>query len=180
MIFVPIAHRIIRYRLFALRDQLRTAHYAHDSEVCPETFGLLQTGLNNLINFVPHISLYSMIRIGNFLYKNPTIANKRAEKLRILDNCSNAEVSCIREKTQELFNATIAVNNGMLLLYLFPFVLIAVFAKFLIMKFMNILQEILYIPEKELSGIMTNITPSSLESVPNARRNIGRYATSAR
>ena len=160
-IIVPSARLALRFKLFALRDQLRNLKIVHGDRLDGEVFEYLQGSINNTIRILHRIDIATILRLDRTLNKNTGLrrqVEKRTEVLHTqLENCPIEEARKIHKKNVSIFLQALLINNGGLFLYILPFVLVVVISV-LVSSHANrqieSFERIVHIPENQMDRLM--------------------------
>jgi hypothetical protein len=126
-IIAPSIREVLRYKLFALRDDLRQLKHDEPNACSDEVFVILQESLNNSINLTKIVTWRLINQIKHLIANNPIVRAEVERRRRILASCPSQLVRQIREKQLDLLIWATAVNNGGALFYvwlLLPFFVI--------------------------------------------------------
>src|SRR5262245_37669523 len=118
MIVAPSLRMAARYRLFALRDELRTLKASGALE--EQHFRYLQDSLNALIRALDAFNLSLLIRWEHLLRRDTAFRARVEERLKVLDECSNTAALRIRAESVRIALEGFVINCGGGLLYLAP------------------------------------------------------------
>jgi hypothetical protein len=111
-IIAPSLRLSLRYKLFALRDEVRELKMVYGSSLADRHFHYVQDSLNALLSVLYRFDLAALMALEHEL-KHNTELRKRVEVRAVgLDDCAIAEVKLIREKTFRIAVQALIVNNG--------------------------------------------------------------------
>jgi len=113
------------YRLFGLRDELRSAKL--DTAITDEgAYRVLQESLNNGINsvFVADYLLVSEVR--HAIRTNRHLAKQTEKRVQTLDASNDPLIQDIRRKSRKIFSYALLAGMGTWFLYLVPIAIVVV------------------------------------------------------
>src|SRR5437016_3219603 len=90
-IILPSIRQRLRYRLFELRDRLRTLNIRHKNDLQQEVFDYLQRSINNTIKYLHRIDL-ELIVTSRAIVKDKDVDEFIKKHNAMLDNCDIDEV----------------------------------------------------------------------------------------
>lgn len=134
-IILPSIRLKIRYKLFALRDKLRTLKVEReDFEDLP--FKYAQESMNMALAYLRHFDIASFIEAERFFKQHPAIYKKATKRCEVLDSCKIEEFQVIRHQyIGTLVLASAANSFGLLVLFLITIVpVIIIFKWFKVIK----------------------------------------------
>jgi len=118
-ILAPSLRLRIRYRLFAVRDNLR-ALQGQESQVSAEVFHVLHENINTAIELVPALSV-SLISTAERVFRDdPDLREWVEARVRIVDSCSIEEVQDVRTRMIALVRDALIVNTAGWLIWVIP------------------------------------------------------------
>lgn len=120
-ILAPSWRLSIRYKLFALRDELRMLKIEHGELLDDKHFHYLQDSINATIFVLPKIEVVTVAHIKEEIEKDAHLKQRLANRQKILDDCAIKEVIEIRKKTVHLAIESLAANCGGWMIYIIPF-----------------------------------------------------------
>jgi hypothetical protein len=124
-IIAPSARLKLRFKLLALRDQLRSLKIASAHEFEDRHFSHLQDSFNRLIALLSRFDLATVHRVESEIERNPELKARAASRAAILDDCKVAEAQQIRVASLEIATQALAINSGGgWLVYGVPFLLL--------------------------------------------------------
>lgn len=126
-IIAPSLRLNLRYRLFEIRDKIRLLKIDNQEKFDTKLFNLIDDSINSKINFLSGYNISLLIKVVKKLNDNPEIQEEIKKIQASIDSCPVKEVKLIHEKTSEIIILAIAINMGMWIFYLLPFLLIAYF-----------------------------------------------------
>jgi len=122
MIVAPSLRLAGRYRLFALRDELRTLKAAGVLE--EQHFRHLEDSLNALVRSFDAVNLTLLLRWRHVLRHDAAFRERVERRLRTLDECENPAARRIRAQSVRVAVDALAINCGGGFLYLMPVLLL--------------------------------------------------------
>lgn len=138
MFFLALAHFIyesilapswrlnLRFRLFALRDEVRALKADCQVLLDDEHYAYLQDSINTMIAMLHRYDV-AAVAAAEVRYRRDPLFRKRLDlRAAVLDDCDIPQVESIRLRSVELMTRAIAVNSGMLCAPLYPFVLMGI------------------------------------------------------
>lgn len=138
MFFLALAHFIyesvlapswrlsLRYRLFALRDEVRALKADCGDLLDDERFAYLQDSINTMIAMLHRCGVAAIIAAELRYRRDPEFKRRVDARAAILDDCNIPQAQNIRRRSLHLIARAIAVNSGMLCAPLFPFALMGI------------------------------------------------------
>lgn len=123
-IVLPSYRLQLRYKLFALRDELRFLKIDHGSNISKQEFEIASSTVNTPINHLALFKLslfYSARQTMNSDKEFKTLLDEREE---VLDNSKIERLKEICNEATLISLKALTANSGMVLFYLFPLVLV--------------------------------------------------------
>lgn len=152
-ILVPSLRLRLRYRLFALRDDLRTWAIEQPKGSDIDSFKYLQSGINNGLSILSILDASVLAEADEAVKKDENL-RRRAEKRReVLDSCDNKEFQRIRNELSKTVMHAFMVNSGTWFFYLVPIVFVIV----CIGRISKAVASLFYIPEGEFSKAIPSL-----------------------
>lgn len=148
-IIAPSLRFDLRFRLFALRDELRAAKLRHPHEVDGEAFHYLQRSINNTLRHMGFVSLKMVFSVRHLTDRDQEIMERLERVHRKIDNCPVVEVKAIRDRYRWLIGYAFLVNSGGWAIYLLPVIVGVVFFS----SILTLSLKILALPEREIERI---------------------------
>lgn len=124
-IILPSARLKHRFRLFALRDRLRTLK-AENPRIDDEAFHALDDAISWQMDHLHRLTISFMRKVGRLYESNPAFRDHVAERLAILDRCQLTEFKDIRKDLGDYFTQALTINAGAWFVYLVPIALCVV------------------------------------------------------
>ncbi len=129
-ILLPSFRQDIRYRLFALRDQLRALMADESAGLDPEVFRYMQSSLNVKLAFLHRVDI-RIIYYANRLYKkDEAFASRIRKRQSEIDNYQHEEFQAINKQSLNLFAVAFVLNSMGFILVCSPFFLISSIIKY--------------------------------------------------
>lgn len=148
-IIAPSLRFDLRFRMFALRDELRAAKLRHPQQIDGEVFHYLQRSINNTLRHMGFISLKLIFSARYLNERDQEIIEKLERVHKKIDECPVGVVKELRDKHRWLIGYAFLVNSGGWAIYLFPVILGAVFFS----SILTLSWKILSLPEREIERI---------------------------
>lgn len=138
MFFLALAHFIyesvlapswrlsLRYRLFALRDEVRALKGDCRHLFDAEHYAYLQDSISTMIAMLHRYDVAAIAAAELRYRRDPEFRRRVDVRARILDNCNIPQAQSIRRRSIELIARATAVNSGMLCAPLYPFALMGI------------------------------------------------------
>jgi len=161
-IVLPSIRLSLRYKLFALRDELRWLKIDKSSEVNNESFAYLQSAINNSIKLLPAINVKALFSVNKIFEKNPELLKIAKERFEFVYANSTDKMRSIMKDNFKIFTYAFIANNMILFIYLLPIVIIAVSLRNSL-NFIKInMKHILSVPESKagLFDSVSNFSPA--------------------
>ena len=152
---LPVLRDKLRFKLFAIRDEMRDLKYRKPHEFTNHAFMDAQLLINASINNANSISVISLIESHRKLKRHPKLKEALKQDILTLMN-SDSEVSAALNKTLDVLQRAVVVNTGGNFPYLLPFI----FAYCLIWSlFKEVIIPFIII----IKSIITNLSMSNLK-----------------
>lgn len=120
-IIAPSLRLRLRYRLFALRDQIRNLKIGCGDALADRYFHYLQDSINGMISVLYQFDIAALVHVHRELKTNPDLRKRAEIRANILDDCPIPEARAIRYESCKIAAYAIAVNNGVWALFIAPF-----------------------------------------------------------
>lgn len=151
-IILPSIRLKIRYKLFALRDELRILKMeTEDFEDLP--FKYAQESMNMALAYLRHFDIASFIEADRFFKQNPAVYKRATKRCEVLASCKIEEFQEIRRQYIDTLVLASAANSfGLLVLFLVtivPVIIIFKWFKAIKSKAIEIASEVFSIPGGE-------------------------------
>ena len=146
-----------RYKVFALRDEIRRIQFERTAKIDPSTLAAIERYLNTVLGLADHISISHIARMKRLLESNPTIRRRIDKEWKTLDDCENKDVRRIVSEMRRLTVRSFFINSAPAAFDVIP--LLAIFAtlKFsvdaaiaLVKSFSSSSMDLQYLPDREL------------------------------
>ncbi|HEY6019994.1 MAG TPA: hypothetical protein VIY48_08865 [Candidatus Paceibacterota bacterium] len=124
-IVAPSWRLSIRFRLFALRDELRTLKMNHGEQLDNKHFNYLQDSINSIIHALPRIEVTTVAHIKLAIESDPELKARLVARQKILDDCVFPEMGEIRKRSIKLSLEVLAANSAGWVIYFIPFMYLA-------------------------------------------------------
>ena len=151
-IIVPSWRRGLRYRLFALRDDLRDVMADKDSDLDVEAFGFLQDSMNTSLGLLRRIDIRVLCEARRKFDDDPDLLRRIARREEKLRHYDHEEFQRIRRQSIRVFATAFVVNSMGFILMLWP-VWITMMAAHQFKRVWNFFKKIMlritYTPENE-------------------------------
>ena len=156
-IIAPSLRLKLRYELFRLRDGLRRLKVDEPETVTDQSFRALQEVINNSLKILHHADIVTVWQAHQKIARDPKLARMRDKRWRMLQEELNHITQPIYRRQTRLFALALLVNNGMLVLYLLPVVIVLLLCVLLgsvTGTVIRSLMDILYIPENQIDNVV--------------------------
>jgi hypothetical protein len=156
-IIAPSLRLKLRFELFRLRDGLRLLKVDRPEDVSDQAFRALQEVINNSLRILHRADIATVWQAHRKIADDPKLARLRDNRVRVLRDELNDTTRQIYAQQTKLFALALLVNNGMLVLYLSPLALVAVFCILLgsvTGSVIRKLMDIVYIPENQIENVV--------------------------
>lgn len=145
----------LRFRLFEVRDQVRESMHTDSSSVSAEQLTLLQSSINNALNIISTIDIWTLAYMETQLKANALLRKTVKKRIAILDTCRSKEFQELRSKITRCVRYAFLTNVGTWFFYLVPIVL----AVAGIGKIRRMVLDLSCISESELNRASPDLTP---------------------
>ena len=148
-ILLPALRLELRFRLFALRDELRQLKYSEPDRLGDTLFRYLQSAINNGISMMHRLDIQTLESAYQSVENNPHLKSVVEKRTALIDASDLEEVQSIHKKTIQLMTTAFLVNSGAWFVYVLPIV----FAIMLIGKLKEFSNKLGFMSEQELRRI---------------------------
>lgn len=124
VIVLPTLRLEIRYKLFNLRDRLRTLKIKNKDNIPSVVFDHLNQSINSSINHLPYFKVSLLIEAKREFEINKSLQEKVEKRVRLVDSCQVEEIQKISQDTIKYSMNAFIVNTGSWVIYLLPFFII--------------------------------------------------------
>lgn len=125
-ILAPSWRLSLRYRLFALRDELCQLKADRRDGLDDEHYAYLRNSIDTMIAMLHRYDV-AAIAAAEFRYRrDPEFRRCVDVRARILEDCNIPQAQSIRRRSVELIARATAVNSGMLCAPLYPFAVMGI------------------------------------------------------
>lgn len=125
-ILAPSWRQTLRFRLFALCDEVRALRADYHGLPDDEHFAHLQASIETMITMLHRYDIAAAIAAEFRYHRDPFFRRRIDIRAAALDDCDIPRAQSIHRRSVELMARAIAVNNGMLCAPLYPFALMGV------------------------------------------------------
>jgi hypothetical protein len=146
MILLPSFRQALRFRLFAIRDRLRTLKFEHGHQLDAEVFGYVDEALTWQMNNQHRMALSLLVDLPRL---REQLRKDVETRLALMSRCQLPEFVQIRKDAGETLMMTFVANSGAWFIYIVPLALLA--ASYNVLK--ETLKKLLVIPERDLNKI---------------------------
>ena len=168
-VIAPSIRQKLQFRLFGLRDELRSLKYERPETLPDEVCRYLEEYLNNAIALIPALSIPRVVAAQALIEKDEGLRQKIARRKRALDECPLEEVRRIQQECRKTGWHALIVNHGALLAFLLPsFAALRVVARFSmwltrltvrpalakVSQWSEMLGTLILVPEKERDSVV--------------------------
>lgn len=119
-IIAPSWRLSIRFRLFALRDELRTLKIEHGDRLDNKHFHYLQDSINSIIQALPRLEVTTIAHVKQAIENDAELKKRLIARQKILDDCAYPEMSNIRKKSIALSIEALGANSAGWWIYFIP------------------------------------------------------------
>lgn len=147
-ILAPSLRMSLRYRIFELRDQLRTEMYSDDSEAST----ILQSQMNTSLQVLSEISISDAYQVRKYIRANPNAQEEARRRMVIVENSANPKLKKLADQLSSIIIRAFVVNTGGWIVYVVPLALSWILLK----KLRNGVRVLLNLPEMALQSIFSN------------------------
>lgn len=147
-IILPSIRLSLRFKLFALRDQLRSM--VMQGTASNEVFRIQQSSINNAINMLSWADQAMISRFERQLRDDEAMRKRVEKRVKIVEDYDSEEFQRVVRETSAVFQNAVIANMGAWFVYIVP---IGVF--FLCLNRLKCLaREMVSIPEGELGKVV--------------------------
>ena len=119
-IIAPSWRLSIRFKLFALRDELRILKIEHGDRLDDKHFHYLQDSINSIIQALPRLEVTTIAHVKRAIESDEELKKRLIARQKILDDCAFPEMSAIRKKSIALSIESLGANSAGWWIYLIP------------------------------------------------------------
>ena len=141
-IILPVIRLHFRYRLFAIRDQVRRLQ---DDRISDQLYQYMQENVNNAIALLPRITFSFIKDSENYLKENPNLSNRIERRAQAFVECEAEVVRDIHYNTYKIVLLALGANCLGLIAYILPIFFIGI----AIAKIKETVKRIISVPENE-------------------------------
>jgi len=150
-IVAPYLRLRLRFRLFALRDEVRGYWIDRAPGVDERVYEHLEGSLNNAIHLLTRINI-EMLRLAYQEFQaRPDLRNRVSARIEMIEKCPNPRFMEIRAEVSEVLFDAYVVNSAGWLIYLVP-IAVAVRAA---SGMRDIVQNLVSLPERDVDKLFT-------------------------
>lgn len=146
-ILLPSIHLDLRFRLFALRDELRDLKMQYRDSIDDEVYQIIQSSINNAVNILPQINVSMLIKTQKLVEIDKNLKEKIRKNDRKIEECAVKECKVIRQKSLRCLTYAFFANGGAWFLYLIPIF----YTLFVVKKLTLTMKELIVIPENDIN-----------------------------
>lgn len=125
-ILAPSWRLTLRYRLFALQDEVSMLKDAGHDLVDDEHYAYLQDSISTMIAMLHRYDIATVAATELRYRRDPEFRRRVDMRATILDGCGSPQAQSIRCRSVELIARALAVNSGMLCAPLYPLALMGI------------------------------------------------------
>lgn len=122
VIVLPTVRQTVRFKLFALRDQLRALKAEHPDECEDEAFHMLDDSLSWRMDNLPRLAFRFVHDWTAKVKATPSLAKEVERRLAVLESCKLPDYVTIQSESNKLTLEAIAFNSIGWAIYLLPVV----------------------------------------------------------
>ncbi len=119
-VIAPSLRMHFRYRLFAIRDELRNELTSFPQHLHDEAYSELQEGINRAIAAMAQVHVSTIIRGRRWLKNNPQAAKEIENRRKRMNRCADPTFKRLREQFSSMFVWVLLVNSGGLFFWIVP------------------------------------------------------------
>src|SRR6266542_6528845 len=123
-IILPSIRLNLRYKLFVLRDELRSLRHDKGGDISTEIYNAQEVIINNAISVLPYVDF---IRIAAAREAGPELKKKAEERESLINSCNVKEVKDIYSKTMHIVFCAFISNIGSWFIYIVPVAIVVGF-----------------------------------------------------
>jgi len=159
-IVLPTLLALLRNRLFALRDRLRTMQFIGAPPCDGEAFEYVHNGINNFLNRLHLVDVGLHQRIHKMYESDADFRETVANRRRMMEAAGNEQLRNIMNEADETLKLAVAANAGGWAIYVIPVLLFVFWAK----TVMDFAKDVLALP----SAIIPTLLPLPEKHAPAA------------
>lgn len=160
-ILAPSLRFRLRFKLFALRDELRELKIKRSDDLCDEVFSDLQSSMNGALMRLNLIDL-RLLKTAREAFERDEKLRKRVERrIAMMEACPLEDVRIITIKYFRILDRALAINSGGWVPYLIPVVFGFIFAD----KAKSLVKEVFSLSENDLNRIVPPPPPPPIAVV---------------
>ena len=125
-ILAPSWRQSLRYRLFALRDELCALHTNCRDCLDEEHFAYLQTSIDTMIAMLHRYDVAAIAAAELRYRRDPEFRRRVDVRAMALEDCDDSQFQSIRRRSVELIARATAINSGMLCAPVYPFAVMGI------------------------------------------------------
>lgn len=125
-IFAPSWRLSLRYRLFALRDEVRILSGTGRGLLDDQPYAYLQNSINTMIAMLHRYDVATIATTELRYRRDPSFRRRLDVRGTILDGCTSPQAQSIRRRSVDLIARAVVVNSGMLCAPLLPLALMGI------------------------------------------------------
>lgn len=125
-IAIPEYRVLLRYRLYALRDQLRELEMTNPEGVSQEAFAVLNESINSWVHDISQISLTDYVEIKRALEVDEELQQAVKERMSVVHNVENKEFEQIHLDVMRNITKAIGFNSMGWGVYFLPVIIVLV------------------------------------------------------
>ena len=157
-ILLPSIRIKLKYKLYALRDQLRILKVKHKDKISPQTFHSLDNYLSTSIVHIPILTYRILREVKKDLEKDPELKKQIDRKVELIKNSEVSQMRDIYDKMIKYSVYGLLANGGGWFIYLAAILIPVLIIAFVVgslgilkKKCRDDVQDVLLVPEKEVS-----------------------------
>ncbi len=160
-IIAPSIRRQLNFKLFALRDELRTILINDKSSCDDDVYSYIQSALNVILKYAIQFDAFDVYESVKAMESNPDLEKMAKNRLDSITNAVPTRMSDIHDEAIMLSLWMMLVNMGGLVIYLVPILVVMAPAVALSLKLKTFIVDsrikattVASIPETEISKII--------------------------
>jgi hypothetical protein len=116
-----------RYKLFALRDELRQFSRQHGVQLDRKAIAVLEGSINGAIEYMRSIDFAFVWAFRERCASDQSFRDRTEDRTSLVESYRDPEFQTLRYRYEKLFGKVMAINSGAWFVYLVPFFVIAFF-----------------------------------------------------
>jgi hypothetical protein len=155
-IIAPSFRLSIRYKLFALRDELRRVKIEQGEKLDDSVFQISDEAMCRSINNLSNLTIYSLFMNKKHIKANENLRQELNQRISKIENCKNLRIKELNDRAAVYSAKALLVNSWAWALYLFPIVivlLILIQLGFFVFKMNSWVRDLCFSPNREFDQL---------------------------